>query len=156
MGTTQGIITAGEQAPFVFAPQILASYLYADLAVQSYEGARVASQSYEATIIGRINTAGDFYTASGFDPQEAAQHMAGINFDENVSVTTLEKGSVVNQWVDNTTGQVGNYFTTGANGDANLGLNISDRTLHQYTLTQDVKVLQSTAADFNGNPGGGT
>lgn len=53
---------------------------------------------------------------------------------------------------------VGNYFTTLENGAArNLGIGDYDkRVLKQFTLTEDVKVLKSTAGDFQGNAGGGT
>jgi hypothetical protein len=32
----------------------------------------------------------------------------------------------------------------------------ANRTLKQFTLTKDVEVLKSTAADYKGNAGGGT
>lgn len=37
----------------------------------------------------------------------------------------------------------------------NLGINYEGRTLKQFTLTSDVKVLKSMAAEYNGNSGGG-
>lgn len=53
---------------------------------------------------------------------------------------------------------VGNYFTTLENGAArNLGIPDYDtRVVKQFTLTEDVKVLKSTAGDHKGNAGGGT
>lgn len=64
--------------------------------------------------------------------------------------------TVVQQWVGEN--RVGNYFTTLENGATkNLGLtSYEGRTLQQFTLTEDVKVLKSTAADYKGSAGGGT
>ena len=81
--------------------------------------------------------------------------MEGINFEKAVQTTTLKKGTIVQQWVGEN--GVGNYFTPLANGAAkNLGMSYEGRTLQQFTLLEDVKVLKSTAAEYKGQTGGGT
>jgi hypothetical protein len=67
----------------------------------------------------------------------------------------LEKGTVIQQWVGEN--GVGNYFTTLKNGGKqNLGIgDYSKRTLKQFTIKNDTKVLQSTASTIDGNAGGG-
>jgi len=108
-------------------------------------------------IIGARRTlANSFYEKAGFSPANALQHMEGINFENAVQITTLKKGAIIQQWVGER--GVGNYFTTLENGAArNLGIpNYDTRVLKQFTLTEDVKVLKSTAADYKGNAGGGT
>ncbi len=103
----------------------------------------------------RKGLATEFYKKAGFSEASAAQHMRGINFEKGVQTTTLKKGTVVQQWVGES--GVGNYFTTLDNGvSRNLGISYEGRTLKQFTLTEDVKVLKSTAADFQGQVGGGT
>jgi RHS repeat-associated protein len=120
-----------------------------------YESSYVAAGE-ESMVAARVSTAETFYSDAGFDAETATKHMEGIDFSKDVSTSTLPKGTIINQWVDNTTGKVGNYFTTGDNTAANIGKDVSNSTLKQYTLTKDVNVLQSTAAEYKGNAGGGT
>ena len=82
--------------------------------------------------------------------------MEGIDFAKTVQTTTLQKGTIIQQWVGEN--GIGNYFTTLENGASkNLGLtSYQGRTLKQFTLTEDVKVLKSTAADYKSSNGGGT
>ncbi len=101
----------------------------------------------------RKQLASDFYKQSGYSTEKAASHMEGINFDKAVQTTTLKKGTIVQQWVGEN--GVGNYFTTAENSAKNLGISYEGRILKQFKLTEDVKVLQSTASDFKGNAGGG-
>jgi RHS repeat-associated protein len=112
---------------------------------------------FSGEIIGaRRSLASSFYEKAGFSPAKALEHMEGINFEKAVQTTTLKKGTVIQQWVGER--GVGNYFTTLENGAArNLGIpDYDNRVLKQFTLTEDVKVLKSTAGDYKGNAGGGT
>ncbi|MCX6263173.1 MAG: hypothetical protein NTZ47_01345, partial [Bacteroidetes bacterium] len=104
----------------------------------------------------RGNIAASFYARSGFTAESALSHMEGIDFAKTVQTTTLQKGTIIQQWVGEN--GIGNYFTTLENGASkNLGLtSYQGRTLKQFTLTEDVKVLKSTAADYKGSNGGGT
>ncbi len=104
----------------------------------------------------RTELASSFYAKVGYSIENAAQHMEGIDFSKPVQTTTIEKGTVLQQWVGKN--GVGSYFTDMENGTAqNLGLSdYEKRTLKQFTITDDVKVLRSTAADLNGHAGGGT
>jgi RHS repeat-associated protein len=101
----------------------------------------------------RVYLARGFYEKSGFAREKIQSHLNAINFDKSVRITALEKGTVVQQWVGKR--GVGNYFTTEKNGSKNLGIEYNDRTLSQFTLTENVEVLESTTAKFNGNRGGG-
>jgi hypothetical protein len=102
----------------------------------------------------RKKLASEFYMNAGFSERKAQEHMEGIDFRKPVEVVKLKKGTVIQQWVgENGTG---NYFTTEENGSSqNLGIDYSKRTLKQFTLTEDVEVLKSTAADYKGFKGGG-
>jgi hypothetical protein len=103
----------------------------------------------------RSNLAAQFYKNAGYVEKRAESHFDGINFKLPVQTKTLKKGTTIQQWVGEN--GIGNYYTTLENGTSkNLGIEYDGRTLKQFTLTEDVKVLQSTAADFNGNVGGGT
>lgn len=102
----------------------------------------------------RSRLASDFYKKVGFSTTQAAEHMRGINFEKAVQTTILKKGTIVQQWVGEN--GIGNYFTSLENGAAkNLGISYEGRTLQQFTLTNDVKVLKSTASEFDGKKGGG-
>ena len=89
------------------------------------------------------------------DAGQLTSHLKGINFTKDVQEVVLKKGTVIQQWVGER--GVGNYFTTLENGaKQNLGIgDYSDRTLKQFTVTEDTRVLQSTASDFKSNAGGG-
>jgi RHS repeat-associated protein len=103
----------------------------------------------------RKDLASAFLTKNGYTGERASSHMSAINFNKVVKTTTLKKGTVVEQWVGEN--GVGNYFTYLGKGEAkNLGISYEGRKLTKFVLTEDVKVLESTAADFGGNSGGGT
>jgi hypothetical protein len=123
----------------------------------AYIGSKGLS-ALRSTALGMVrgNLAASFYARSGFTAESALSHMEGIDFTKAVQTTTLKKGTVIQQWVGEN--GIGNYFTSLENGAAkNLGLtSYEGRTLQQFTLTEDVKVLKSTAADYKGSAGGGT
>jgi hypothetical protein len=79
--------------------------------------------------------------------------LKGIDFSKPVQTVTLKAGTTVEQWVD-ASGTVGKYFAPVGSDPSKLGLS-GKPFLKQFTLTEDVKVLKSTANDFNGNKGGG-
>jgi RHS repeat-associated protein len=114
-----------------------------------------ADMSLTQRMVARQNFAQSFYERSGFAASKALEHMEGIDFTKSVQTTILKKGTVIQQWVGEN--GVGNYFTNLENGSAkNLGINYEGRTLKQYTLTEDVEVLQSTAREYKGHAGGGS
>ena len=123
----------------------------------AYIGSKGLS-ALKGSVMGMVrgNLAASFYAKSGFTAESALSHMEGIDFAKAVQTATLKKGTVIQQWVGEN--GVGNYFTTLENGSAkNLGLtSYEGRTLQKFTLTEDVKVLKSTAADYKGSAGGGT
>ena len=113
-------------------------------------------ETVDALAYNRFSYATNFYERAGFTEAKAFEHVEGIDFTKKVFSTTLKKGTVVEQWVGKN--GVGSYFAPLENGAAkNLGLpDYEQRTLQQFTLTEDVTVLQSTAAKYKGSAGGGT
>jgi len=127
----------------------------ANMAVGEIVGGFVFNGILSKVVSSRINLASDFYSEAGFTTKKALEHMEGIDFSKAVKTTTLKKGTIIQQWVGEN--GVGSYFTPLENGaNKNLGISYEGRTLKQFTLTEDVKVLKSTAADYKGNAGGGT
>lgn len=117
-----------------------------------------AKQGIEITekINARINLAKNFYAEQGYSPEKVLRHIDGIDFGKPVQPVTLTKGTVIQQWVGEN--GVGDYFTSLENGAAhNLGMpgGYEGRTLKQFTLTKDTKVLKSTASKYQGQAGGG-
>jgi RHS repeat-associated protein len=130
---------------------------WGELAVSLFLMRKVGSaKSFEATLSKRVNLANDFYMQQGYSPSRTIGHLEGIHFGKAVQTTTLKKGTVVQQWVGEN--GVGDYFTSLENG-AKQNLGIPDgyelRTLEQFVLNEDVKVLKSTAAEYKGQAGGG-
>jgi RHS repeat-associated protein len=125
-----------------------------DIATAYVSSKGMSALTNASKVAARTSLAKQFYKKAGYDSSRAASHIAGINFNNPVQTITLKKGTIVQQWVKD--GKLGNYFTNLENGAAqNLGITYGDRTLIPYTLTEDVKVLKSTAADLGGNAGGG-
>ena len=119
----------------------------------AYAGSKgISAISSTLKVAERTNLATQFYTKLG--ESNIPSKLAGINFSKAVETITLKAGTVVEQWVGSD-GKIGKYFAP-VGSDANtLGIG-GERTMRQFTLTEDVKVLKSTAADFEGNKGGGT
>jgi hypothetical protein len=93
----------------------------------------------------RYNLANKFYASFGESNIESK--LAGIDFSQPLQTTTLKAGTVVEQWVG-ADGTIGKYFAPVGSDVSTLGINTEGRSLKQFTLTNDVKVLKSTAADF--------
>ncbi|MGC8542006.1 MAG: polymorphic toxin type 46 domain-containing protein [Phycisphaerae bacterium] len=93
-------------------------------------------------------TAFDFFMNSGKDAEEAILHMRGIDFSQPVSVTTLDAGTILEQYIK-WGRKAGNYFSMpGANP---LELGIGDAVTRDATLfrsTEPVTALQTTASNF--------
>ncbi len=114
----------------------------------AYAGSKGLSAMALAT---RTSLATSFYKKFGGNLKE----LSGINFAKPVQITTLKKGSIVQQWVREG-GEVGSYFTYEGADAAKLGINTEGRILKSFELTSDVKVLQSTTQDIAGHAGGET
>ena len=103
----------------------------------------------------KVSQASDYYKEAGITEKAAESHMKGIDFTKPVEVITMKKGTEVIQYV-NKSGVVGRYFAPLGTSAKKLGINPDGRTLKKYILSEDVKVLKSTAADYNGAKGSGT
>ena len=86
------------------------------------------------------------------NPQRIVDHLRGIDFSKDVFETTIEKGTVLEQWVGKH--GVGDYFTMPGEDPSKLGIDITGRTKKIFVVTEDTKVLQSTTADIEKHKGG--
>ena len=102
-------------------------------------------QTFKAIVNTRITLARQFYEK--FGESNIASKLAGIDFFKPVSTTILKAGTTVEQWVG-ADGAVGKYFAPVGSDASTLGINTAGRELKQFKLTEDVKVLKSTAADY--------
>jgi len=113
----------------------------------------VASAS---SIAVRKKLATEFYEKQGFDKFDIDSHLDGINFNKPVETSTLKKGTILEQWQLPNRWQ-GNYYAKPGVKPTELG--ISDKALNKdgiiekkipirYIVTEDVKVLKSTAAPY--------
>ena len=101
----------------------------------------------------RLTIADNFYRKSGYSDYN--NHLDGIDFDKPVSIQILKQGTVVEQWVREG-GKVGDYFTVPDTDPSSLGIKTTGRVKMLFELTEDVRVLKSTAGDIAGHKGGGT
>ena len=92
----------------------------------------------------------NFYNKSGMDSLDAKDHMKGIDFNKDVKVKTLKKGTKVDQWQGKGKAQ-GNYYTKPGTSPDTLGIDSSGRVKSEYILNKDTDVLQSIAADTSKN-----
>jgi len=95
----------------------------------------------------RLATAKAFYDQTGWSDERIANHLRGIDFNQPVEVVTLSPGDVVKQWIDPKSG-VGGYFDADAQPEE-LGIcptNVVPRELKTFVVSQETKVLKSTAA----------
>jgi hypothetical protein len=112
--------------------------------------------------IGASKFYGKFSRYADEGAEYISSHLDGINFDKDVFINKLEKGTKLYQWTPD--GKVrGDYFSTSPT-DINLGLpsidgipaylddvtkTLKKRTLVEVTLEESVEVLQSTADDID-------
>ncbi|MEM8940333.1 MAG: polymorphic toxin type 46 domain-containing protein, partial [Bacteroidota bacterium] len=114
---------------------------------------RQAAKAWSGIMATRFKIADNFYRRSGFSNYE--DHLAGINFQKPVSVQSLKKGTLVEQWVREG-GEVGGYFAKPGTDPAKLGISTKGRIRKTFELTEDTKVLKSTTQDIGGHTGGET
>ncbi|MCR5188257.1 MAG: hypothetical protein K6C97_04915 [Treponema sp.] len=88
----------------------------------------------------------NFYKESGFNAQKTEEHIRGIDFNKDVKVKTLKKGTKVDQWQVKGNPQ-GYYYTKPGTSPNTLGIDSTGRIKTEYIVNNDTKVLQSTAAD---------
>jgi len=93
----------------------------------------------------RKSVASQYYQRTGWSQDRIDDQLKGIDFNQDVSVTTLHEGDVVTQWVRPGRG-VGNYFAPEGTSPDQLGISGEGRVLQSFQVTKDTEVLQSTAA----------
>jgi len=114
---------------------------------------RQAAKLWTGITSTRFKIADNFYRRSGYSNYD--DHLAGINFEKPVSVQTLKKGTIIEQWVREG-GEAGSYFAKPGADPAKLGISTQGRVRKTFELTEDTKVLKSTTQDIAGHQGGGT
>ena len=110
-----------------------------------------AGESAEARLIAqRRQTAKDFYKRMGWSDEKIDSHMQGIDFSKPVDVVTLTpEDSLVQYQVPGR--PTGNYFAPEGTSPESIGVDPTGRVAQTFSPTQNVEVLQSTAADTSGN-----
>jgi RHS repeat-associated protein len=127
---------------------ILTAYV-ARRITRSFGGAPTSSQA--ALVKNRIETAKNFYKQAGFDEKNSLSHMNGIDMTKKVFETTLEKGTVLEQWTyldTNGKPKLGNYYTLPGSDPSKLGIPLENRVKTTVTLRETTTFLQSTTGDI--------
>jgi hypothetical protein len=120
-------------------------------------------------VAARRELAEDFYRRQGWDPEDIASHLRGIDFEYPVEEVTLRRGQVLEQWQYPSNPQGDYYALPGADRNT-LGITHSrrnratglmeERVLRRFVVTEDTPVLRSTTAAFSWGTevarGGGT
>lgn len=124
----------------------------------SFGGSATAAEA--SLIKNRISFAKDFYKKSGFKDADALSHMNGIDMTKKVLNTTLEKGTVLEQWTyldANGKPKLGNYYTLPGTDPSTLGIPLEGRVKTTVVLQEATEFLQSTAGDIENwqKPGSG-
>ena len=86
-----------------------------------------------------------------FRKKSLGAYLQGIDLTKEVRVRQLYKGDVVAQFQapDSPTGR---WFAPRGTAVETLGINPENRVASTYVVKEDMKVLESTAADTTGNP----
>ena len=102
----------------------------------------------------RYDAAYEFYLTTGMPAERIGGHLKGIDFNQPTEVHTIPKGTVVEQWQVPGATQ-GSYYGKPGTKPTHLGINSLGidpvtglpvpKTAKPYILTEDVKVLKSTA-----------
>ena len=102
-------------------------------------------------------TAQDFYAAQGWPQSRIDSHMAGIDFNQPVSVQTLPEGTQLSQW-QVPGGPQGNYFAPAEATPSQLGISpvgydpqvgAVSKVQADYVSTEPTQALSSQAAPVN-------
>ncbi len=100
------------------------------------------------------NVAQDFYSQQGWPQSRIDSHMAGIDFNQPVSVVNMPAGSQMSQW-QTPGGPQGNYFAPSSETPGSLGISsvgydpatgAVSKTQTNYVSTEPTQALSSTAA----------
>ena len=95
----------------------------------------------------RQTFARDFYrSATSWSDSDIWSHMQGINFDQPVAIVQVFKGTRLVQYKFPTR-PTGNYFAYLGTPALGLGINPAGRVGVAFTVSRDLKALQSTASD---------
>jgi RHS repeat-associated protein len=111
---------------------------------------RIASEIATAAAEGRRSLAMQFYRDAGYSAEDAASHVAGIDFSKPVEGVVLPKGTQVVQFQIPGRPQ-GSYYAPPGTSAESIGVNPEGRVQNVFTTSRDVTVLRSTAADTTGN-----
>ncbi|HBK47568.1 MAG TPA: hypothetical protein DDZ67_14270 [Xanthomonadaceae bacterium] len=108
---------------------------------------RTGNIDLDINIRARQQLARGFYEEAGFSGKRLESHLRGIDYSQDVSLHTLSRGRLVEQWQP-PGGPVGNYFTPVGSDPFRLGMDALGRERLMYAPVQRISVLRSTAADI--------
>lgn len=115
------------------------------------------------------DSAFDFYRRHGMPESRIDSHLDGIDFRHPVEVRTIPRGTILSQYQVQG-GQQGSYYSNGGTTASELGINpqgqvlgpdgrpiigadgnpvIADKVVTRWEVTEDIQVLQSTAAPIS-------
>ena len=112
---------------------------------------RAAAQNWPPEKKARFDIADQFYKEAGYKDYD--NHLRGIDFDSEVEVITLNKGTKLYQYsyIDEDTGlpKTGSYFYSDSKVDASkLGFDVDDRKMYESSLEKTSELLKSKAANI--------
>lgn len=102
--------------------------------------------SNDRFIFERKEVAQSFYRNAGFSDDKIADHIRGIDFTKPVEVVVIPRGTEVIQY-QIPGAPLGNYFAYPGTPGSTLGFYTSGREVSTLISKQEIRVLQSTAAD---------
>jgi hypothetical protein len=106
-----------------------------------------------AILASRATVALSFMIRGGVKVSNALRYLKGFDLGRPVVVRTLQKGTIIIQWVNKETGLVGRWFAPVGTKMTELGIE-GKRGVQLFRVNRDIEVLEGTAADFPSASGG--
>uniref|UniRef100_UPI002584C942 polymorphic toxin type 46 domain-containing protein n=1 Tax=Limnobacter sp. TaxID=2003368 RepID=UPI002584C942 len=86
-----------------------------------------------------------FYRNSGFDANKSLDHMRGIDFNHEVDIVQIPKGTEMTQY-QIPGARLGSYYAQPGTPGNTLGFYTSGREVKTYIANSDISALRSTAS----------
>lgn len=92
---------------------------------------------------------------NGVDPNKVDSYIDGIDLSKPVNLVEMPEGMQLSRY-GNPDSFAGAFASPAGGMGDNVGINLNGRVPGTATLNSPISALESTAADFGGNAGGGT
>jgi RHS repeat-associated protein len=104
-----------------------------------------------ATLSERVEIAAKSFKDAGVPEKKLGAMLQGVDLTKQVQIRQLHKGDLITQYQapDSPTGR---WFAPRGTAVDTLGINSENRVMSTYVVKEDMKVMESTAADTTGNP----